>query len=190
MGKLIIFSAPSGSGKTTLVRKLMERFPKLEFSVSATSRPPRGLEENGRDYHFISAEEFRKLVLEDKFVEWEEVYEGTCYGTLRSEIESIWERGNVCVFDVDVMGGIRLKNIFGSDAMSFFIKAPSVDELRRRLVSRGTDSPESIERRIAKAASETEYATRFDHIVVNDSLERAVNELAAIIEPFISDSDE
>ena len=186
MGKLLIFSAPSGSGKTTLVRELMKRFPRIEFSVSATSRPPRGAEQNGRDYHFVSPEEFRKLVNEGAFIEWEEVYEGTSYGTLRSEVEAIWARGNTCAFDVDVVGGIRLKKIFGEDAMSFFVMAPSPEELRRRLEGRGTDSAESIEKRLAKAAAETERAGEFDHIIVNDSIERAVGEIARIVAPFMA----
>lgn len=164
----------------------MERLPRLEFSVSATSRPPRGTEVNGRDYHFLSAEEFARLVRDGAFVEWEEVYAGTCYGTLRSEIDAIRERENVCVFDVDVVGGVRLKQIFGADAMSFFIEAPSVDELRARLVGRGTDSPENIERRLAKAAREMLYAPKFDHIVVNDSLERAVDEIFALVSEFMT----
>ena len=186
MGKLLIFSAPSGSGKTTIVRELMGRFPRIEFSVSATSRAPRGSEQNGRDYHFVTPEEFRLLVEQDKFVEWEEVYPGTSYGTLRSEVEAIWERGNVCAFDVDVVGGIRLKNIFGADAMSFFVMAPSPEELRRRLEGRGTDSPESIEKRLAKAAAETERAGEFDHIIVNDDLASAVDEASRIVAPFIA----
>jgi guanylate kinase len=186
MGKLLIFSAPSGSGKTTLVRELMARFPRIEFSVSATSRPPRGAEVNGRDYHFVSAEEFSRLVAEDAFVEWEEVYPGTSYGTLRSEVEAIWARGNVCAFDVDVAGGVRLKQIFGDNALSFFIEAPSREELRRRLEGRGTDSPESIERRLAKADAETERAPEFDHTVVNDRVERAVGEISHLVAPFIA----
>ncbi len=186
MGKLLIFSAPSGSGKTTLVRELMKRFPELEFSVSATSRAPRGAESHGVDYHFVSAEQFQKWIEEDRFVEWEEVYAGNYYGTLRSEMEKIWDKGNVCMFDVDVVGGIRLKNIFGGDAMSFFIMAPSPEELKRRLVARGTDSDENIERRIAKAEFETAKAAEFDHIIVNDDIEKAVGEIAAIIEPFIA----
>lgn len=185
MGKLLIFSAPSGSGKTTLVRELMKRFPNLEFSVSATSRAPRGQERHGHDYHFVTAEEFRRWIAEDRFVEWEEVYENNFYGTLRSEMDKIWAKGNVCMFDVDVVGGIRLKSIFGSDAMSFFIMAPSPEELKRRLVSRGTDSEECIERRIAKAEFETAKAREFDHIIVNDDVERAVDEIAGIIGPFI-----
>jgi guanylate kinase len=185
-GKLLIFSAPSGSGKTTLVRELMKRFPKLEFSISATSRQPRGAECHGVDYHFVTVEEFRRAIDRGEFVEWEEVYEGNYYGTLRSEVERIWGSGNVCIFDVDVIGGIRLKTIFGDDALSFFIMAPSPEELRRRLVSRGTDSTESIERRIAKAEFETAKAREFDHIIVNDDIERAVDEIAAIITPFIN----
>jgi guanylate kinase len=184
--KLLIFSAPSGSGKTTLVRELMARFGNLEFSVSATSRAPRGQERDGVDYHFVSADEFRRLIAEDKFVEWEEVYAGNYYGTLRSELERIWAKGHVCMFDVDVVGGIRLKKIFGDDALSFFIQAPSPEELRRRLTGRGTDSPENIEKRLAKAAAETERAGEFDHIVINDEVARATDEIASIIEPFIS----
>jgi guanylate kinase len=186
MGKLLIFSAPSGSGKTTLVRELMTRFPRIEFSVSATSRAPRGAEINGRDYHFVSPDEFKKLVAEDAFIEWEEVYAGTCYGTLRSEIEAIWARGNVAAFDVDVVGGVRLKGIFGDDALSFFVMAPSPEELRRRLEGRGTDSPESIEKRLAKAAAETERAGEFDHIIVNDDVTRATDEISRIVAPFIA----
>jgi len=125
MGKLVIFSAPSGSGKTTIVRELLQRFPRLEFSVSATSRAPRGKERNGVDYFFLSPEEFRQAVQEDKFVEWEEVYSGTCYGTLRSEMERIWQKGNVIVFDVDVIGGLNLKRIFGDRACAIFIMPPS-----------------------------------------------------------------
>ena len=185
-GKLLIFSAPSGSGKTTLVRELMKRFPNLEFSVSATSRAPRGQESHGVDYHFVTAEEFSRWIDEGRFVEWEEVYAGNYYGTLRSEMEKIWDRGSVCMFDVDVIGGIRLKSIFGADAMSFFIMAPTPEELKRRLVARGTDSDENIGRRIAKAEFETAKAAEFDHIIVNDDIERAVAEIASIIEPFIA----
>lgn len=141
MGKVIIFSAPSGSGKTTIVRRLLARYPQLEFSISATSRAPRGEERDGTDYYFLPQEEFMRAVAENRFVEWEEVYEGTCYGTLRSEVERIWQQGHVIVFDVDVLGGINLKRIFGGDACSVFIMPPSVEELRRRLEGRGTDAP-------------------------------------------------
>jgi guanylate kinase len=164
----------------------MSLFGRIEFSVSATSRPPRGAEVNGRDYHFVSPEEFRRLVDAGEFVEWEEVYAGTCYGTLRREVEAIWARGNTCAFDVDVVGGIRLKKIFGEDAQSFFVMAPSPEELRRRLEGRGTDSAESIEKRLSKAAEESQRAGEFDHIIVNDDIERAVDEVARIVAPFIS----
>lgn len=186
MGKLLIFSAPSGSGKTTIVRRLLEQFSNLEFSISATSRAPRGVEKNGVDYYFLTAEEFAEAVASDKFVEWEEVYKGTCYGTLRSEMERIWSKGNVILFDVDVMGGIRLKEIFGEDAMSIFVMPPSIEELRRRLEGRGTDAPEVIEKRIAKASFELTKAPEFDRQVVNDDLEVAVAEVAEIVKNFIA----
>lgn len=186
MGKVIIFSAPSGSGKTTIVRELLHRYPQLEFSISATSRAPRGEERNGVDYYFLSPEEFARAVSEGRFVEWQEVYKGTCYGTLRSEVERIWEKGHVIVFDVDVLGGINLKRIFGKDACSIFIQAPSVEELRRRLVSRGTDAPEAIERRVAKAEFELTKAPEFDHVVVNDRLDDAVAGACAILDEFFA----
>lgn len=186
MGKLLIFSAPSGSGKTTIVRRLLERFSNLEFSISATSRAPRGAEKNGVDYYFLTAEEFAEAVAANKFVEWEEVYKGTCYGTLRSEMERIWTKGNVILFDVDVMGGIRLKEIFGEDAMSIFVMPPSIEELRRRLEGRGTDAPEVIEKRIAKASFELTKAPEFDRQVINDDLEVAVSQVAEIVKNFIA----
>lgn len=186
MGKLLIFSAPSGSGKTTIVRRLLEQFSNLEFSISATSRAPRGTEKNGVDYYFLTAEEFAEAVAANKFVEWEEVYKGTCYGTLRSEMERIWTKGNVILFDVDVMGGIRLKEIFGEDAMSIFVMPPSIEELRRRLEGRGTDAPEVIEKRIAKASFELTKAPEFDRQVINDDLEVAVSEVAEIVKNFIA----
>ena len=186
MGKLLIFSAPSGSGKTTIVRRLLEQFLNLEFSISATSRAPRGVEQNGVDYYFLSAEEFAEAVAADKFVEWEEVYKGTCYGTLRSEMERIWNKGNVIVFDVDVMGGIRLKEIFGEQALSIFVMPPSIEELRKRLGGRGTDAPEVIEKRIAKASFELTKAPEFDRQIVNDDLEVAVAECIEVIKNFIA----
>ena len=186
MGKVIIFSAPSGSGKTTIVHRLLERYPQLEFSISATSRAPRGAERDGVDYYFLTQEAFRKAVAEGRFVEWEEVYKGTCYGTLRSEVERIWQKGHVIVFDVDVLGGINLKRIFGQDACSVFIMPPSVEELRRRLEGRGTDSPEAIDRRVAKAEFELTKAPEFDHTVVNDRLDDAVEETCAILDAFIN----
>ena len=185
MGKLVIFSAPSGSGKTTIVKQLLKRFPLFEFSISATSRQPRGQEQNGVDYHFMSNEEFKERVARGEFVEWEEVYAGTCYGTLKSEMERIWAKGNVIIFDVDVMGGINLKKLFGEDACSMFIMPPSVEELERRLRGRGTDTEEVIQKRIAKAEFELSKAPEFDHIVVNDVLEDAVEEATTIISNFL-----
>ena len=185
MGKLIIFSAPSGSGKTTIVRELLRRIPQLEFSISATSRAPRGTERDGVDYYFLSPDEFRRAVDEERFVEWEEVYAGTCYGTLRSELERIWNKGHVIVFDVDVKGGVNLKRIFGAQALSVFVMPPSVDELQRRLEGRGTDSPETIARRVAKAEQELAFAPQFDRVVVNDCLATAVAEAERITEAFI-----
>lgn len=185
MGKLVIFSAPSGSGKTTIVRELLKRFPQFEFSISATSRQPRGTEQHGVDYYYLSNEEFRERVECGEFVEWEEVYAGTCYGTLKSEMERIWAKGNVIVFDVDVMGGINLKRLFGDNACSVFIMPPSIEELERRLRGRGTDSEEVILKRINKAEFELSKSSEFDHIVVNDVLADAVNEATTIIDNFL-----
>ena len=185
MGKLVIFSAPSGSGKTTIVRELLKRYDCFEFSISATSRQPRGQEQNGVDYYFMSNDEFKARVARDVFVEWEVVYAGTCYGTLKSEMERIWAKGNTIFFDVDVMGGINLKRLFGEDACSVFIMPPSVEELERRLRGRGTDAEEVIQKRIAKAEFELSKAPEFDHVVINDVLEDAVNEVSAIISQFL-----
>lgn len=185
MGKLVIFSAPSGSGKTTIVRELLKRFPRFEFSISATSRAPRGVEQHGVDYYFLSNDEFRARVERNEFVEWEEVYQGTCYGTLRSEMERIWSNGNIIIFDVDVLGGINLKRIFGDDACSIFIMPPSVEELERRLRGRGTDSEEVILKRIGKAEFELSKAPEFDYTVVNDDLQQAIEQTASIIENFL-----
>lgn len=185
MGKVVIFSAPSGSGKTTIVRALLERYPQLEFSISATSRAPRGCERHGQDYYFFTQEEFMQAVAENRFVEWEEVYQGTCYGTLRTEVERIWAKGHTILFDVDVIGGLNLRRIFGSDACAIFIMPPSIEELRRRLESRGTDAPEVIDRRVAKAEFELTKASEFDRIVLNDRLDEAIAETARILESFI-----
>ena len=163
----------------------MKRFPQIEFSISATSRLPRGKEQHGVDYYFLTNEEFRERVERDEFVEWEEVYAGTCYGTLKSEMERIWSKGNIIVFDVDVMGGINLKRLFGEDACSVFIMPPSVEELERRLRGRGTDNEEVILKRIAKADFELTKAPEFDHVVVNDVLDVAVDEATAIIDNFL-----
>ena len=184
-GKLVILSAPSGAGKTTIIKEVIKTFPQLEFSISATSRAPRGVEQNGVDYYFLSAEEFQQAIQEDRFVEWEEVYAGTRYGTLRSEMERIWGKGHVIIFDVDVKGGIRLKQIFGMKALSIFIMPPSVEELRNRLIKRSTDSSETLERRVNKAEKEIADARQFDRIVVNDILPEAVAEVEKAIAAFI-----
>lgn len=186
--KVLIFSAPSGSGKSTIVNHILSLYPdSMEFSVSATSRPPRGDEKHGREYYFLSADEFRKAVKEDKFVEFEEVYEGRFYGTLKSECERIWKAGHVIIFDVDVKGGVNLKKYFGDKALSIFIKAPSVEVLRERLIKRGTDSPEAIEERVAKAEEEMTYAPKFDYVLVNDDLNTAYAESEKVVEDFLDD---
>ena len=186
MEKVIIFSAPSGSGKTTIDHELLKRYPQFEFSISATSRAPRGAERDGVDYYFITEEEFLRRIEADAFVEWVAVYAGTHYGTLRSEVDRIWSKGNVIIFDVDVVGGVNLKNIFGDKACSIFIMPPSIEELERRLVGRGTDAPEVIAKRVAKAGQEIERAPEFDHVVVNDDLQRAIADTCAIIDNFIA----
>ena len=186
--KVLIFSAPSGSGKSTIVNHILGLYPgSMEFSVSATSRPPRGEEKHGREYYFLSPDEFRKAVKEDKFVEFEEVYEGRFYGTLKSECERIWAAGHVIIFDVDVKGGVNLKKYFGDKALSIFIKAPYVEVLRERLVKRGTDSPEAIEERLAKAEEEMTYAPKFDYVLVNDDLNTAYAESEKVVEDFLDD---
>ena len=183
--RLIIFSAPSGSGKTTIVRELLKLFPQFEFSISATSRLPRGEEKHGVDYYFLTNDEFRSRVANGEFVEWEEVYAGTCYGTLRSEMERIWAKGNIIIFDVDVMGGINLKRLFGDKACSIFIMPPSLEELERRLRGRGTDAEEVSAKRIGKASFELSKSSEFDFTVVNDKLDEAVKEATSIIRNFI-----
>ena len=183
--KVIIFSAPSGSGKSTIVSHILKLHPEMEFSVSATSRAPRGQERNGIEYHFFTADEFRKMIAEDKFVEYEEVYAGSFYGTLKSEVQRIWDKGHVIIFDVDVKGGVNLKKYFGDKALSVFIQAPSVEELRKRLVARGTDSAEAIAKRVAKASEEMTYADKFDYILVNDDLQKAYAEAEIEVDDFL-----
>lgn len=186
--KVLIFSAPSGSGKSTIVNHILGLYPdSMEFSVSATSRAPRGEEQHGREYYFLTTEEFREMIDQDKFVEFEEVYEGRFYGTLKSECERIWAAGHVIIFDVDVKGGVNLKKYFGDAALAVFIKAPSVEVLRERLVKRGTDSPEAIEERIAKAEEEMAYAPKFDYVLVNDDLNTAYAESEKVVEDFLDD---
>lgn len=183
--KAVIFSAPSGSGKSTIVSHILKLHPELKFSVSAASRAPRGDEKNGVAYWFISADEFRKRIADNEFVEYEEVYPGSFYGTLKSEVERIWDNGDAIIFDVDVKGGVNLKKYFGDRALSVFIQAPSVEVLRQRLVSRATDSQEAIERRVAKAAEEMTYADKFDHIIVNDDLQKAYADAEKLVDDFL-----
>lgn len=188
-GKLIIISAPSGAGKTTIVNHLLETGLNLEFSVSATTRQPRGSEVNGKEYYFISPREFREKIAKDEFVEWEEVYKDHYYGTLKSEISRIWDKGFHVLFDVDVKGGLSLRRIFGRDAIAIFIMPPSVEELERRLLLRATDDESKIKIRIGKALEEMKLAGSFDHIVINDDIEKARMETAGIVSDFIRSSD-
>ena len=184
--KVIIFSAPSGAGKSTIVNHLLGLYPELEFSISATSRAPRGSEQHGIEYYFFTADEFRQMIAEEKFVEYEEVYAGSFYGTLKSEVERIWAKGHAIVFDIDVQGGVNLKRIFGEQALSIFIQAPSVEILLERLVGRGTDTQEAIEKRVAKAASEMEFAAgKFDYVLINDDLATAKAEAEKVISEFL-----
>ncbi len=191
-GKLVIVSAPSGSGKSTIVNWLMQEHPelKLYFSISCTSRAPRGNEQNGVEYFFLTPEEFREKIDNDEFLEYEEVYENRFYGTLKAQVERQIESGQNVVFDVDVKGGINIKRFYGEQAMSLFIQPPSVEELRRRLEGRGTDTPEAIESRLAKAEYEMTFAPQFDHIVVNDDLETAKQEAYLLLKEFVKGDEE
>lgn len=187
MGKLIIFSAPSGSGKSTIIGRLMQHEElRLAFSISCTSRPPRGKEQNGVEYFFLSPEEFRQRIARDEFLEYEEVYKDRFYGTLKQQVEEQLARGENVVFDVDVKGGCNIKQYFGDRALSVFIQPPSVEELRHRLEGRATDSPEVINDRIARAAYELTFAPKFDRVVVNDDLDKAVSQTLNIVSSFIS----
>ncbi len=184
-GKLIIISAPSGSGKTTIVKQILTSGLNIEFSVSAASRQPRNNEINGRDYYFMSADEFKKRIENDDFLEWEEVYSGNFYGTLKSEIQRIWDKGNHVIFDVDVKGGLNIKKNDPENALAIFIQAPSVSELGERLKNRLTDTEETIKKRIAKAEYELSFAPQFDKIIVNDNLDDAIKETYKTINAFI-----
>jgi len=185
MGKAILFSAPSGCGKTTIIRELMQYFDCFGFSISATSRQPRAGEVDGKDYYFLSHNEFKRRVDHGDFLEWEEVYAGTCYGTLKSEVERLWAEGRVAVFDVDVNGGRNIKRHFGADALSIFVMPPSVEVLEQRLRSRGTESEEAIAKRLGRSAEELKQAPQFDVTIVNDDLPRAVAETRRVIEDFL-----
>jgi guanylate kinase len=185
-GKLLIFSAPSGAGKTTIVKHLLSKYETLEFSVSACSRAPRNGEVNGIDYHFLTADDFRKRIANSEFVEWEEVYPGSYYGTLWSEVHRIWEKGHHVMFDVDVKGGVNLKKKFPTNSLAVFVMPPSVEELRSRLEKRGTETADSIGVRVGKAQEEMEYANQFDVIIVNKQVETAFYEAEKAVETFLN----
>jgi len=184
-GRCIIFSAPSGAGKTTIVRYLLEKVKNLEFSISATSRPKREYEVDGYDYYFLSVSNFKDKIKEDEFIEWEEVYTDNFYGTLKTEIERIWKEKKHVIFDVDVMGGIQLKSIFKEKALSIFVQPPSIQELENRLIGRGSETPETIIKRVGKAEVEMKSAQEFDYILINDTLEAAKKEARKVVCDFL-----
>jgi guanylate kinase len=186
-GKAIIFSAPSGSGKTSLVRHLIQHIPNLGFSISACTRDKRGRHEvQGRDYYFLSIDEFKKKIDEDAFVEWEEVYEGNFYGTLKEEVQRIWDNGKAVIFDVDVKGGLALKKYFGPQALAIFVKVPSLEVLKTRLNDRGTESEESLSRRLYKAQFEAKFEPQFDTSILNDDFERSSEEAVSLVSEFLA----
>ena len=184
-GKLLILSAPSGSGKTTIVKHLLKTYTNLEFSISACSRGMRNGEIDGKDYYFLSVDEFKRRIANNEFVEWEEVYPGSFYGTLKSEIERIWKKNHIVVFDVDVKGGVNLKKKFGESALSIFVMPPSIDALKQRLERRNTETEESLNKRVGKAAEEMTYANQFDKILVNEILEKSYIEAENLVQNFI-----
>ena len=189
-GKLLIFSAPSGSGKTTLVNHLLSEIPNMAFSVSATTRQPRGQDQNGVEYYFMSLEEFKQRVDNDEFLEWEEVYPGRCYGTLKAVVSAMQEEGKHVAFDVDVVGGTNIKKFYGDEALSVFIQAPSIEVLRQRLVNRQTDSMEEIEKRLAKAQWEMDFAQgKFDITIINDDLETAKHDILEAVQNFLAQEE-
>lgn len=185
-GKLIIFSAPSGAGKTTIVKQLLAAFPQLEFSVSATSRAMREGEINGKDYYFIPADDFRKKIAENEFLEWEEVYQNQYYGTLKSELQRIWDKGHHVIFDVDVVGGLNIKNAYPEKSMAVFVMPPSFEILKERLTNRSTENEESLKKRLEKAKWELSFADKFDVVLVNDKLEECVGRAVELVEEFLS----
>lgn len=184
-GKLFVFSAPSGSGKTTLVRHLLLQNLPLGFSISATSRPPRGEEKDGVDYYFLSEEEFRQKIEEDAFIEYEEVYEGAFYGTLRSEVERLWKDGKNVLFDIDVIGGLNVKEQYPEETLAVFVQPPSLEELEKRLRQRKTETEDKIQQRLDKSATELIYSQDFDVILVNDNLAKAKQEVVRLVKKFL-----
>ncbi len=191
-GSLLIFSAPSGSGKSTIVSYLMNKHPELNlaFSISATTRAPRGTEKNGVEYIFLSEKDFRKKIADNEFLEYEEVYPGRLYGTLKAQVEQQLEKGENVIFDVDVKGGCNIKNHYGQRALSVFIQPPSIDELRKRLEHRATDAPEVIEQRLAKASYELTFANKFDKVIVNDDLQKAEEETLEAVKAFLNNKQQ
>lgn len=185
MNKIIIITAPSGSGKTTIVKQLLQRTPSLGFSISACTRNPRPGEVHGKDYYFLDEADFKQKIEEHAFIEWEMVYTGKYYGTLKSEVDRIWSEGKAPLVDIDVLGALNIKSQYGDKAITLFIKAPSVEELRKRLEARGTETPQTLQERLDKAAYELSFSDRFDCIVVNDDLERAIEETMTIISNFL-----
>ena len=185
MVKSIIFSAPSGSGKTTIVKHILKSFPQIKFSISATTRPMRSGEEDGKDYYFLSTAWFKHMIELGEFVEWQEVYKDQYYGTLKSEVKRIWDEGGIVIYDMDVIGGVNLKKNFGDESLSFFIKVSSIEELENRLRNRGTETNEKIQIRISKAKMEMEYEYQFDKVIINNDLETTLNEVEEIIKTIL-----
>ena len=185
--KLIVFSAPSGAGKTTLVKHILSQFSNTSFSISATSRSPRGNEKDGIDYHFLSKSEFKKKINNNEFIEFEEVYGGVHYGTLKSEVQNIWTNNEVALFDIDVVGGFNIKKMYPMNTLSIFVMPPSIDTLRRRLISRGDISDNEINRRIKKAELELDFASKFDKIIINSDLEESKKIASDLVNEFIKD---
>jgi len=186
-GKLIILVAPSGSGKTTIARKLLDDYSKIRFSVSATTRPPRESEENGKDYYFLSREDFNRKIEEHEFLEWEEFYNGSRYGTLRSEVDKLIESGYFPLLDIEVKGALNVKRQYGAKSVAIFIRPPSLEELKKRLVKRGSENNASLETRLERAEKELTYANKFDFVVINDDLDTAYKQVTTIVESFITE---
>lgn len=190
MNKIIIITAPSGSGKTTIVKRLLQATPLLAFSISACTRTPRPGEVDGRDYYFLTEAAFKKKIEEQAFIEWEMVYTGKYYGTLKSEVNRIWQNGQAPLVDIDVQGALNIKSIFQQRSIALFIKAPSMEELERRLITRGTESAQALKERLDKAADELTFADRFDHVIVNDNLDQAIADTLQIIESFLKETEQ
>lgn len=186
-GKVIIVSAPSGAGKTSIVRHLLEQVPELKFSISATTRPKRDYEIDGKDYYFLTPEQFKERLANEEFLEWQEVYADQFYGSLKSEVERIWSNGQAVIFDVDVLGGLNIKKFYGDEALSVFIEPPTMEELENRLKNRGTETDASLKKRLAKAEYELSFAPQFDKIVLNDDLKTAQQEMIDLVRDFLDE---